>query len=180
MWQLGVTGYPLADVAVLAGDELLPPFEVAFNPGTFDDLVAVAADFRRRLAAGGPFAESDESLRRHHPIDDGTYLPATPDLVELVEQFRTAKVAKIAAENAEKSIASALRAIVLDASGIEGLLTYRKSADSTRVNWPAVASAYRELLAGHPADELDTIVSIHSETAPGPRVLRLLKESIHD
>jgi len=175
VWQLGVSDYPVADVAVLAGQELMAPFEVAANPKLFSDLVVIGEDFRARLAAGGPFAQSDESLRRAYPVDNGVLLPATPDLVELVEQLRTAKAARVAAENAEKSIASALRAIVLDASGVEGLFTYRKSADSTRTNWPAVASAYRSLVAGHPDEELDALVSIHSQTVPGPRVLRLLK-----
>jgi putative phage-type endonuclease len=174
-WQLGVTGYPAADVAVLLADDELVCFEVEADPDLFADLVTVAEDFRRRLEAGGPFAESDESLRKHYPRDNGVQLPATPDLVELVEHFRAAKAAKAAAENAEKSIGSAIRTILLDASGIEGLVTYRKSADSTRVNWPAVASAYRTLLADRPADELDVIESIHSETVQGPRVLRLLK-----
>lgn len=177
-WQLGVTGYAEADVAVLTPDELLPPFEVAFDADLFDNLTTIAADFLARLASGGPFQHSDESLRRAYPVDNGQMLPATPDLVELVEQFRAAKAAKSAAENAEKSIASALRAIVLDASGVDGLLTYRKNADSTRTNWPAVAAAYRTLLADrHSIDELDTLVSIHSETVQGPRVLRLLKET---
>lgn len=194
-WQLGVLGWPVADVAVLVGGrEFLRPFEVAFDAALFDNLVAVAADFRHRLAEGGPFAQNDDSLRRQYPRDNGETLPATPDLVELVEQFRAAKAAKSAAENAEKSIASALRAIVLDKSGIDGLLTYRKNADSTRTNWPAVAAAYRKKIEAlltdasmgtdaWPAtaqavlDELDTLLSIHSETVQGPRVLRLLKES---
>ena len=47
----------------------------------------------------------------------------------------------------EKTVASALRAILLGAAGVDGVLTYRKSADSTRTNWPAVALAYRDLLA---------------------------------
>ena len=111
-----------------------------------------------------------------HPVDDGTYLPATPDLVELVDLYRSAKASKVAAENAEKGVGNALRAVLRDASGIEGLLTYRKSADSTRTNWPAVAAAYRQLVTGHPDEVLDAIVSTHSEAAEGARSLRLLKE----
>ncbi len=177
-WTLGVLGWDVADVAVLLGGDEVQVHEVPADPALFDDLVAVAQDFRRRLEAGGPFAQSDESLKRAYPRDNGVLLPATPDLVEFVEQFRAAKAAKVAAENAEKTIASALRAVLLDASGIDGLLTYRKNADSTRTNWPAVAAAYRTLLADrHSVDELDTLQSIHSETVQGPRVLRLLKES---
>lgn len=175
-WQLGVTGYHRADVAVLVGDDELSVFEVEANARLFDDLLAIASDFRTRLAAGGPFAEDAEYVKARYPQDNGTVLPATPDLVELVDIYRSAKVTKVAAEDAEKTAANALRAILRDAGGIDGLVTYRKNADSTRTNWPAVASTYRSLLAGHADDELDAIVSIHSETAQGPRVLRLLKE----
>ena len=64
-----------------------------------------------------------------------------------------------------------------DASGIEGLVTYRRNADSTRVNWPAVALAYRDLLLeAYPPSDLAAIEAIHSTTSEGPRVLRLSKE----
>lgn len=179
-WQLGVTGYHRADVAVLLGDDQLEVFEVEANAKLFDDLVAIASDFRERLAAGGPFAENAEHVKARYPQDNGVLLPATPDLVDLVELYRSAKATKAAAEDAEKTAANALRAILRDASGIDGLVTYRKNADSTRTNWHAVASAYRSLIVDHADDELEAIVSLHSETAQGPRVLRLLKEKSND
>lgn len=179
-WQMGVGGYPRAHVALLRSGSELVCFDVEHDPDTFDALVVIAEDFRRRLAEGGPFAETAESIKARYPADNGTVLPATPDLVELVEMYRSAKVTKQAAEDAEKTTANALRAVLRDASGIDGLVTYRKNADSTRTNWPAVASAYRSLLADHADDELEAIVSIHSETAQGPRVLRLLKEKASD
>jgi len=176
-WQLMVAEADTADVATLTvGDSALRIFEVRANAEIQAHLVAIAADFRRRLTEGGPFAQSAASVARHFPADDGTYLPATPDLVELVDRFAAAKVAKTAADDAEKTIGNALRAVLQGASGIEGLITYRKNADTTRVSWPAVASDFRALLTGHDAGELDAIQASHSETAQGPRVLRLLKE----
>jgi putative phage-type endonuclease len=176
-WQMLVAEAEVADVATLTVDEgRIRVFEVRANATLAADLVQIAEDFRRRLMAGGPFAQSADSAARHFPADNGTYLPATPDLVELVAMFRAAKETAKSAVDSEKGIGNALRALLRDASGIEGLLTYRKSADSTRVNWPAVATAYRALIDGHDADELDALVSTHSETSQGPRVLRLLKE----
>jgi putative phage-type endonuclease len=192
VWQLGVTGYPVADVAALIGDDRLEVFTVEANPALFADLVAVAEDFRRRLEAGGPFARDGERVRREFPVDNGVYIPPTPDLVELVEQYRAAKATKTAAEEAEKTIGNALRAIIQDASGIDGLVTYKKNADSTRTNWPAVAKAYRmviEQAKACPEDELrgqafeilstdlDAVESIHTDTSQGARQLRLLKGS---
>ena len=104
--------------------------------------------------------------------------PATPDLIALAHELADARAAKAQADSREKTVASALRAILLDAAGVDGVLTYRKSADSTRTNWPAVALAYRDLLAASVTDaELDAVISLHSETKTRPRVLRLSKET---
>ena len=181
-WQLFVTGWDVADVVALVG-RAARVVEVPRDQGWIDDLYRLAAAFWERVESGiPPKPDGSESARRTlarlHPADDGSILAATPDLVELVDLYRSAKAAKTAAENAEKGTGNALRAVLRDASGIEGLCTYRQSADSTRTNWPAVASAFRQLVTGHPEDELDSIVDLHSETSPGPRVLRLSKGTL--
>lgn len=178
-WQLFVTGWEVADVVVTSRP--VPRIvEVPRDGGLIENLFRLAEDFWHHVQNGvPPMPDGSESARRTiarlHPVDDGTYLPATPDLVELVDLYRSAKLTAKSAEDAEKGIGNALRAVLADASGIEGLLTYRKSADSTRTNWPAVASAYRQLVTGHPDAVLDTIVDLHSETSQGPRQLRLTK-----
>ena len=178
-WQLFVTGWDVADVVALVRQRSRV-VEIPRDQSLIDDLYSLAAAFWDRVQSGiAPEPDGSESARRTiarlHPVDDGTTLPATSDLVELVDLYRSAKVTAKAAEDAEKGIGNALRAVLRDASGIEGLCTYRKSADSTRTNWPAVASAFRSLVTGHPDDVLDAIVDLHSETAQGPRVLRLSK-----
>ena len=182
-WQLFVTGWQVADVVALVG-RAPRIVEVPRDQGMIDNLYRLAAEFWGHVTSGTPPApDGSESARltiaRLHPVDDGTYLPATPDLVELVDLYRSAKATAKSAEDAEKGIGNALRAVIADAAGIEGLCTLRKSADSTRVNWPAVASGYRERLMEiglTPVEVLDAIVSIHSETKQGPRPLLLSKE----
>ena len=175
-WQLGVIGYPRADIAVMT-DDSLTVYPMESDGALFQDLIAVAADFRRRLETGGPFARDDARIRRDYPKDDGIMLPATPDVIALVEEFAAAKAELVAAKSREETIGNALRTIIAGASGIEGLVTYRKSSDSNRVNWPAVALDYRTRLeAVVSAAELDDIVTAHSEIKSGPRVLRLSKE----
>jgi len=178
-WQLFVTGWDVADVVALVG-RLPRIVEVPRDQTLIDDLYRLAVEFQGQVESDTPpKPDGSESARqtigRLHPQDDGTLLPATPDLVELVDLYRSAKVARVAAEDAEKAIGNALRAVIRDASGIDGLCTYRKNADTTRVNWPAVASAFRQLVTGHPDEVLDAIVGLHSETSPGSRVLRLSK-----
>jgi putative phage-type endonuclease len=190
--QLWVTGYDVADVAVLVAGSDFRIIEVQRDDGFIADLEYLERELWAHVESRTPPAvDGSESTRRTlarlHPRDDGTYLPATPEFEELVAHLRAAKVAAKTAADAEATVANALRAVLGDASGIEGLVTYRKNADSTRTNWPAVAMAYRErietlvplLVSAHqPGEilaELDSIVSIHSETVEGPRVLRLSK-----
>lgn len=177
-WQLFVTGWDVADVIAL--DHGIPRIEeVPRDADMIDNLVWFATRFHERLERGElPDPDGSESTRRTlarmHPVDDGTLLTATAELSALAVQLADARAAKKAADATEASVANAIRAIVGDASGVEGLLTLRKNADSVRVSWPAVAKAYRSLLSDRPAEELDAIESIHSETVQGVRVLRLL------
>lgn len=179
---MAVSGADVADVVALVGPSLRI-VEVPRDDSFIADLIDLEADFWRHVTDGTPPpADGSESTRttlaRLHPQDDGTLLPPTPDVLELVDRLRAAKAAATAAKDAEATVSNALRAAIGDASGVEGLLTYRRNADSTRTNWPAVAIGYREMLAPHvTVAELDEIVTSHSETAPGPRVLRLSKET---
>jgi predicted phage-related endonuclease len=131
-----------------------------------------------------PEPDSSEGTRRAiaamHPRDDGTMLPRSAEFEELARQLQAVKADIKEAEGLEGSISNAVRMMLGDASGVEGCFTYRKNKDSVRINWPAVAGAFRQLLTeqGTSDDALEALVSVHSEAAPGPRVLRLvLKES---
>ena len=175
-----VAGADVADVVALVA-QTLRIVEVPRDPDFIASLVSLETEFWGHVQSGiPPKTDGSESARktlaRLHPVDDGTYLPATPDLVELVDLYRAAKLTAKTATASEEGIANALRAVIADAAGIEGLCTLRKSADSTRTNWPAVASAYRDLVTGHPEAVLDAIQSLHSETRRGPRPLLLSKE----
>ncbi len=179
-WQLFVTGWHVADVVALKGPRSRI-VEVPRDAGIIDEVVALATEFWQRVESRTPPPiDGSESTRRTlialHPAATAPALTPTPDLVALVDQLVEAKaVAKSAAEM-EASVANAVRAVIGDADGIAGLATYRKNADSTRTNWPAVASGYRSLLEQTTSiHDLDAVVSIHSETVQGPRVLRLSK-----
>lgn len=179
-WQLFVTGWGVADVVVL--DHGVPRVEeVARDDGLIDNLVYFARDFyehleRRELPPVDLSDGTRQTLGRMHR-DTGVRLPATPELTALVGDFRGAKAATKAAEDHEGTLGNAIRSVLLEAEGIEGLVSFRRNRDSTRVNWPAVAKAYRTLLEKKEVDPdtLDTLQSIHSETVEGVPVLRLLK-----
>ena len=178
-WQMFVVGWDVADVVALVG-RTPRVVEVVRDQGLVDEVAALAADFWRLVESRTPPpVDGSEATRRAivalHPANVAPALAPTPDLVQLVDLYAEAKAQVRAAEAAADSAGNALRAVIGDADGIAGLVTYRKNADSRRVNWPAVASAYRSLLADRPSDYLDAIESIHTATSEGPRVLRLSK-----
>lgn len=181
--QMNVTGYDVADVAVLSGGSEPRIIEVPRDDDYILDLAWLEAEFWGHVQdRTAPNADGSENTRRAlarlHPRDDGTWLPASADLRDLAEQLRAARLAKKQTDTDEATLANAIRLIVGDASGVDGVLSLKRSADSVRRNWPAISSAYRTLLEQMAADPLylDEIEGIHSSTSEGPRVLRLLKE----
>ena len=164
--QLWVTGYDVADVAVLTGGSEPKVYEIGRDDSFIADLAYLEAEFWGWVRTGArPPVDGSENARRVlsrlHPRNDGTYLPLTPELDALVRDWLAAKQSVKDAEATEATLANALRAVIADADGIDG-----------RVNWSAVANAYRSLLSSVPVKELDAIESIHSSTTEGPRVLR--------
>lgn len=184
--QMWVTGYDVADVAVLQTHWRLGVFEVERDDAYLEDLVYMERhfwdmverrEFDHRWVDGSDGTR--RALARLFATTNGAVLPADGDLVELADRLRAARIAKKTADADEATVANAIRAVLGEAEGVAGLLTLRKNADSVRVNWPGVAGAYRSLLEemDQPKEQLDALAAIHSETVQGARVLRLLKES---
>lgn len=180
-WQMYVLGWDVADVVALAGGT--PRIETVERDDTMiDNLVYFASEFYGLLERGElPPVDGSESTRRtlaaRYPRDNGVMLPATGELEGLVGALADARARKKEAEADDGTYGNALREIIGDAAGIEGLVALKKNRDSTRTNWPAVAAAYRTLLEEvKPAETLDVIVSLHTDTAQGVRPLRLLSK----
>lgn len=197
--QLWVTGYEVADVAVLTGGSEPKIYEVPRDDTFIADLAFLEAEFQGWVESGTrPPVDGSENARRVlsrlHPRNDGSLIPATPDIERVIAQWRSVRDDIKAAEAVEGTLNNTIRALIADADGIEGTfgrLTWKKNADSSRTNWPAVASAYDRiidrvnewLLGNQEATEEDVrtmlaqwstgaIESIHTSTVDGPRVLR--------
>jgi putative phage-type endonuclease len=181
-WQMFVLGWDVVDVVAMTGG--VPRIEeVGRDEAMIDNLLYFAREFYGYLERGElpPVDGSDstrQTLRARFPRDDGPILPATAELAEMVTGLAEARAQKKAAENAEGTYANALLAVLGEAAGIEGLVAFKKNRDSTSVNWPAIAGAYRTLLieGGRRPEELDTLQSIHTDTVEGKRPLRLLSK----
>jgi len=177
-WAMFVTGWEVADVVALVGRSARV-VEVRRDDALIADVLPLAEDYHRHVEDGTqPPTDGSEATRRAlarmHPRDDGTYLPATPDLVRLVADLRAAKADAAEAKAREDTLSNALRAVIGECSGIAELVTYRRNADSERVNWPAESQAAAVLPAAQLAQaDLDAVIAFHTATVEGPRVLRL-------
>lgn len=171
-WALGVSGYPVADIAVLTSDELLI-FEQEADPAMFADLVAIAEDFRRRLAVGGPFARDTARIKRDHPADDGTDMDADAELDEAVRVLLDIRSRKAALEKDETALEDAIKARMGDHARLIGdgfNVTWKKTKDALITDWHLVASG---LLRQLPEPEQEALVGLHSTVRPGARPFRV-------
>jgi predicted phage-related endonuclease len=173
-WQLMVAETGVADVATLTvGEPELRVFEVVADPLLIAHLVAIADDFRARLAAGGPFAQSLESVKRAHPADDGSEMAADADLVAAVHALRDVRGRLDELETTEKALKVAIQTRMADAAVLVGdgfRVTWKRTKDATETDWKSIASG---LLNALPEPERAALVGLHSTARPGFRPFRV-------
>lgn len=173
-WQLGCTGYPVADVAVLTPDGLLPLFEVEADPAVFADLIDVAADFRRRLAEGGPFAESNDSLKRRYPADNGAEMVGDADLTAAVSALVALRGQRKAIEGDEERLEAAIKARMGEIASLVGpgyRVSWKRTKDSAQTDWKSLAAGLLETL---PETDRPAVVGLHTTVRPGFRPFRVV------
>lgn len=184
-WQMGVAGYPRAHIAVLRFGSDLACFDVDHDPSVFEGLIAIAEDFRTRLAAGGPFSESRDSIGRAYPFDSGATMLADQELEHLVAQFEAARQTRQLAEAREEDRKLAIKSRMGEAALLVGRgwrITWRTSKPGKRTDWEHVAGDYRRLIDARlpeANEEADFIHDAHTIDVPGhrPLILRRSKET---
>lgn len=183
MWQMGVAGFSQADVTALVYGQLrVIPLE--FDESYFADLVAIGARFHDRVLAGiVPEPDGSDSSRRalstRFPADDGTFLTTSIETSAIAEELRQAKGDLTAAKNRVGTAENAVRALLGDATGMGTLeadgyrITWKRTADVTRVDWKAYALALEERFNAAEPDSAYTVAlrHEHTETTPGGRRL---------
>jgi len=172
-WQLGVTGYPRADVAALAGGDL-QVFEVEADPELFAHLVTVAEDFRRRLAEGGPFARDAARIKRDHPADDGTEIAADAEASDNVALLLALRKNRKEIEEQEARLETLIKARMADAAVMTGpgwRVTWKRTKDREEVDWKNLA---QPLLGTLPETEREALVGLNTTVRPGFRPFRVV------
>jgi hypothetical protein len=200
-----VTKASRCDVAVLFGHHTFRVYQIARDQEFIDSLFDRLLRFREdNWLAGVP------PLPTGHPVDteivkseygdpDDFIKPATPEQTALVRELQQARVNVGQAELRKEELQNLLRQIIGDATGISGpfgVITYKRTKDSTKTEWEMVAQSYRQALtvltdkiAAHgppPTDvfvtmpsqgDLDAIQSLYTRTVPGyPRFNYQFKE----
>lgn len=149
-WYLGVTRYPVADVAILVGGNDLRIVEVVADEPYFRDLLVIAGDFWRRVEQGTPpdldgSAAATRYLAATYPWHQGDDLvPAGPDMDVMASQLRLARGAAADALAQVDTVENAIKAVLGDAPGVQGAgyrITWKRSADYERTDWKAAAQA---------------------------------------
>jgi putative phage-type endonuclease len=180
-WQLGVTGYPVATVAawVFGAREPLRLHTVEHDAGLFADLLDLAADFRRRMQAGGPFSMDKAYLSKRYPADDGTALVADDELAAAVASLNDTRTRIDQLERTKEVLEAAIQARMGAASVLTGVAsngtpfrcTWRQTKSRLDVDWKAVANAALEQV---PEEQRMALVVQHSTARSGLRPFRVL------
>lgn len=173
-WQMFVAEVPEADVATLTvGDDALRIFTVRADEGLQRHLVAIASDFRRRLAEGGPFAQSLDSLKRKYPADDGSEMQADADVADAVRALIDIRGRRRLLEEDERVLEAAIKTRMAEASALIGdgfRVTWKRTKDRAETDWKAVAES---LLAPLPEPDRAAVVGPHTTVREGFRPFRV-------
>jgi putative phage-type endonuclease len=179
-WQLMVAEAPVADVAALVvGEDAVRIFTVERDAAIEANLLSVAEDFRRRLAVGGPFAQSLDSLKRKYPADDGSELEADPDTAAAVRALIDVRARLDELKESEERLKVAIQTRMAGAAVLTGIqtdtgkpvsVTWKRTRDHTETDWRALSAA---LLAPMPEPERAALVGLHSRVVEGFRPFRL-------
>lgn len=167
-WQLGVTRAERATVAALVGKDLVT-HDVEHDEALWRQLVALAEDFRRRLAAGGPFRETKDSIARAYPRSEDIELDADADLTAAVRALLDVRGQIERLRETEERLETAIKARMGPASRLVGegfVVTWRSTRDAEITDWRAVATA---LLRSLPEAERAALIGQHTTIRPGVR-----------
>ncbi|MEA2677197.1 MAG: hypothetical protein QOJ81_1338, partial [Chloroflexota bacterium] len=152
-WQLFVTHYDVADVAVLMGSKVLVYEDIGPNDSYQDDLRYIAKWFNELVLRGTPppldgSESTRNALTRLHPRPVLDLIDPTAESDALADEYRIARLIAKASEKKQGQLANTLRMLLGDHAGVENdtyQISWTKNADSVKTDWEALARAQRRL-----------------------------------
>jgi putative phage-type endonuclease len=150
VWYMALTGYERWHVAVLIGGNDYRTYVVEKDPELESILIEQARAFWEYcvLAENPPKLDGSEStktyLRKRYPKDDGEMKLATVEINAMAEELAALNIEIAEREQRVAEIKALMQDYIGQASGVKGMgwkATWKKTKDSTVVNWEAVAKA---------------------------------------
>lgn len=173
-WQMGVARYPRVHVALLRSGSDLVCFDVEHDAATFDALVVIAEDFRRRLREGGPFAENAASVKARYPFDNGAEMTADQHIAGLVADLIDFRTRRKDIEAEEEAIETSIKERMGEVGTLIGQnfkVTWRRTKDVSTTDWRSVADG---LLRQLPETERAALVGLATTVRSGFRPFRVI------
>ncbi len=165
-WQMFVADVPACDVATLTvGDDDIRIFPMERVTGLERDLLAVAA--------GGPFAESNDSLKRRYPRDNGAEMTADAEIVGWVRSLTAIRARLREDKEAEEGLEAAIKARMGEIATVRGdgfRISWKRTKDSEAVDWKALAE---QLMASMPEPDRAAVVGPFVTVRQGFRPFRV-------
>jgi putative phage-type endonuclease len=160
-WQLYVSGYDAADVAVLLGAKVWH-YEIEPDAAYQNNLLFIARWFRQLVETGTPPAiDGSEATRKaltwRYPTPMQDMLEPTPELDALAAQLAEAKLEAKVATTLQETLENQLRSEIGEHSGIAGETwnaTWTRNKDGNKTDFEAIARGYRRVLEAIDPDPL--------------------------
>lgn len=179
--QMAVTGYDIADIPVLFGGSAFEVYTVERDERLIDALIKLEAVFWSHVEQRIP-PPPNPRIVIERPVR-ADLLEADEDLRDLIRRGRAARAVVKAAETDSEALDALVKERIGDFSGVVDLASYKRNSPSTKTDWSLVASAFRRGIEASTLDidavfpgGLDTIEALFTQTVPGNRPLRYLKE----
>jgi predicted phage-related endonuclease len=177
--QMYVTGAERCDVAVLFGHHTFRVYEINRSDEFLDGyLTALSAFWNGHVLKKDPPPPSGkpqdtERVKAGHPTHDDTLRAATPEMEQLVRQYRQARFNRDQAEERKAELENQLKEHIGDAAGLTGSfgnITWKRTKDSTEVSWQLVADAYANVIddlleMANPGDDDEAVSRLRADLA---------------
>lgn len=174
-WQMSVLDRDFVDYAILAGDS----FQLyhLWRDRELEEMLIdrVDAFWRHNVIAGAPpEVKATERtvawIKSKYRQDDKPLRIATAEETELVEDYRTVRESCAMLQDRMDDLEAEIKLAIADTEGIAGpgfKITWKKTRDSFRTNWEAIAKGLRSRVTD---EEWETLVSLQTVTKNGVRM----------
>jgi putative phage-type endonuclease len=168
-----VTGWASCWIAALVGGQRFIYKEVLRDDGFIKEMIVRESEFWHDyvLRDIAPAANEADDMSEFYPENElDTLLQPTDKHIEILVRIFALETETKSLENSIESLKNQLKQDIGDASGIDGIATWKNNKPSLKVDWEGVS---------HELGVTPEIIARHSTMKPGARVLRLARKKFN-